>query len=84
VTAASAHRPAVGAADLTAEVCLRIAVADPRRSGSTKTAATAPLRRDSDRQKRLAQASQASQTALRGSPLHCICVPMQLTRVPRG
>ena len=83
-TQAQTYDPAVGAADLTAEVCLRIAVAKRRRSDCTETAARAPSRRDFGQQKRLARASQPLRTALGGSPLRSIRVPTQLIRVPRG
>ena len=83
-TPAPTYGPAVGAADLTAEVCLGIAVAKRRRSDRTKTAARAPSRRHFGQQKQLARASQALRTAPWGSPLHSIRVPTQLIRVPRG
>jgi hypothetical protein len=83
-TPASTRGPAVGAADLTVEVCLGIAVAERRSSDGTKTAARALSRRDFGRQKRLARASLALRTPLRGSPLHSIRVPTQLIRVPRS
>jgi len=83
-TPASTYGPAVGAADLTVEVCLRIAVAERRSGEYTKTAPRAPSQRDFGQQKRLAPASEALRTALWGSPLHSIRVPMQLIRVPRG
>jgi len=63
-TQASTYGPAVGAADLTAEVCLGIAVAQRRRSDCKKTAPRAPSRRDFGQQKRLARASQASEPRL--------------------
>jgi len=83
-TPASSYGPAVGAADLTLEVCLGIARADRRTRHCTKTAATAPSPPAFGRQKRLARASQAPRTAPLGSPLHSIRVPTQLIRVPRG
>jgi len=81
---ASTYGPAVGAADLTADVRLGIAVAERRRGDCTKTAARAPSPRDFGRQKRLARTSHGLRTALWGSPLHSIRVPTQLIRVPRG
>jgi hypothetical protein len=83
-TPASTHGPAVGAADLTLEVCLGIAVAKPRSREHTKTAPSAPSQRDFGRQKRLTPAAQAPRTPPLGSPLHTIPVPTQLIRVPRG
>ena len=83
-TPASTHGPAVGAADLTADVCLGFAVEERRGSDGTKAAASAPSQPGSGQQKRLARASQASRTAPSGSPLHRIRVPMHLIRVPRG
>lgn len=80
----SHYGPAVGAADLTAEVRPDAALAQRRGGERTKTAAASPSQRDFGRQKRLAHASQALRTALRGSPLHSTCVPTQLIRVPRG
>jgi hypothetical protein len=78
------YRPAVGAADLTAEVCLGIALAERRSSDCARRAAQAPSPRNFGHQKRLARASQASRTGSLGSPLHSIRVPTQLIRVPRG
>ena len=79
----SSYGPGV-AADLTAVVCLGVAVAKRSTSDCTKTAARAPSRRDFGQQKRLARASQALRTALGGSRLRNIRVPTQLIRVPRG
>lgn len=83
-TAASTYGPAVGAADLTPEVCLDIAVAEPRRSDCTRPTASTPSQHDFGQRKRLARAAQASGTPPLGSPLHSIRVPMHLIRVPRG
>ena len=83
-TPASTYRPAVGAADLTLEVCLGIALAKRRRSDCTKTAPGTPSQRTFGRQERLTRSSEALRTAPWGSPLHSIRVPTQLIRVPRG
>ena len=78
------YRPPVGAADLTAEVCLGIVVEERRSSDCTRTATRAPSQGNFGHQKRLARASQAPRTASLGSPLHSIRVPTQLIGVPRG
>jgi hypothetical protein len=83
-TPASTYRPAVGAADLTAEVCLGIRVEGRRGSDSMRTTARSPSQPSFGQQKRLARASHASRAASLGSPLPTLRVPTQLIRVPRG
>ncbi len=83
-TPVSRYGPAVGAADLTAEARLDVAITERRSREYTKTTAGTPSRRDSGRQKRPARDSEASRTAPPGSPLHTIRVPKHLIRVPRG
>jgi len=83
-TPASRYGPAVGAADLTAEVRLDVAITQRRSGEYSKTTAAASSRPDSGQQKRPARASQASRAAPRGSPLHTIRVPTQLIPVSRG
>lgn len=75
---------AVGAADLTPELCLDMAAAKPSSSHCTNPRATPSSQRDARPQKRLALASQRSTTAPVSPPLHSIRVPIHLIRVPRG